>query len=185
MASQKIAMGINLRQNKIIGSSAYGKYYPEVDTQKTLSLRGFAKHMTDHGSLYGRAIVEGVLMQITECLPELVAQGVPVQLEPLGTFYPSAKVDKPVQNIAAMEGSDPNEVVKGVHIRFLPYGVDNENLTSRRFKEDYCTLEYRYVVARRELGTDAETGKKQYVQDKTPISTVIADWKKSQENPGD
>ena len=47
MATQKIAMGINLRQNKIIGSSAYGKYYPEVDTQKTLSLRGFAKHMTD------------------------------------------------------------------------------------------------------------------------------------------
>ena len=41
------------------------------------------------------------------------------------------------------------------------------------------------IVARRELGTDAETGKKQYVQDKTPISTVIADWKKSQENPGE
>ena len=75
MATQKIAMGINLRQNKIEGSTAYGKYYPEVDTQKTLSLRGFAQHMTDHGSLYGRAIVEGVLLQITECLPELVAQG--------------------------------------------------------------------------------------------------------------
>ncbi len=59
MATQKIAMGINLRQNKIEGSTAYGKYYPEVDTQKTLSLRGFAQHMTDHGSLYGRAIVEG------------------------------------------------------------------------------------------------------------------------------
>ena len=128
---------------------------------------------------------QAVFEQRPTNLPELISQGVPVQLEPLGTFYPSAKVDKPVQNIAAMEGSDPNEVVKGVHIRFLPYGVDNENLTSRRFKEDYCTLEYRYVVARRELGTDAETGKKQYVQDKTPISTVIADWKKSQENPGD
>ena len=87
MATQKIAMGINLRQNKIEGSTAYGKYYPEVDTQKTLSLRGFAQHMTDHGSLYGRAIVEGVLLQITECLPELVAQGVPVQLGSLGTFY--------------------------------------------------------------------------------------------------
>ena len=85
-------MGINLRQNKIVGSSAYGKYYPEVDQQKTLSLRGFAKHMTDHGSLYGRAIVEGVLMQITDCLPELVAQGVPVQLGNLGTFYPTAEV---------------------------------------------------------------------------------------------
>ena len=68
MATQNIAMGINLRQNKIEGSSAYGKYYPEVDQHKTLSLRGFAQHITDYDSLYGRAIVEGVLMQITECL---------------------------------------------------------------------------------------------------------------------
>lgn len=185
MAKNQIAMGINLRKNMNVRNLGYGKYYPEVDLQSTLSLKGFAKHMADHGSIYSQDILEGVLKKITQCLPELISQGVPVQLEPLGTFYPSVKVDKPVQNIAAMEGSDPNEVVKGVHIRFLPYGVDNENLTSRRFKEDYCTLEYRYVVARRELGTDAETGKKQYVQDKTPISTVIADWKKSQENPGD
>ena len=68
MATQKISKGINLRQNKIEGSSAYCKYYPEVDQHKTLSLRGFAQHITDYDSLYGRAIVEGVLMQITECL---------------------------------------------------------------------------------------------------------------------
>ena len=80
MANEKIAMGINLRQNKNSNTSAYGKYYPEVDQQKTLSLRGFAKHLTDHGSRWGRDEVEGVLMKITECLPELVAQGVPVQL---------------------------------------------------------------------------------------------------------
>ena len=79
MAKEKIAMGINLRQNKITGNAGYGKYYPEVDVQKTLSLRGFAKHMTDHGSVYGRDLLEGVLIKITECLPELVSQGIPVQ----------------------------------------------------------------------------------------------------------
>ena len=47
-------MGINLRQNKNGKSPAYGKYFPEVDVQKALSLHGFAKHMTDHGSVYGR-----------------------------------------------------------------------------------------------------------------------------------
>ena len=50
-------MGINLRQNKNDKSPAYGKYFPEVDVQKTLSLRGFAKHMTDHGSVYGRDLI--------------------------------------------------------------------------------------------------------------------------------
>ena len=42
MAKERIALGINLRQNKITGNAGYGKYYPEVDVQKTLSLRGFA-----------------------------------------------------------------------------------------------------------------------------------------------
>ena len=92
MSNERIAMGINLRKNKNAATSAYGKYYPEVDTRKTLSLRGFAQHLAEHGSIYTRDIVEGVLLKITDCLPELVAQGVPVQLGSLGTFYPTAVV---------------------------------------------------------------------------------------------
>ena len=128
MATQKIAMGINLRQNKIEGSTAYGKYYPEVDAQKTLSLRGFAQHMTDHGSLYGRAIVEGVLMQITECLPELVAQGVPVQLGSLGTFYPTAEVKKDAAVL---------------------------NVGGPKFK-DACTLELRNIISTQKVTVDGK-----------------------------
>ena len=178
MAKNTIALGINLRKNTNMRNAGYGKYYPEVDRQTTLSLKGFAKHMSDHGSIYGRDILEGVLKKITQCLPELVSQGIPVQLEPLGTFYPSAEVGKPVLNIEAMESADPNEVVKGVHMRFAPFSVEDENLTSRKFKEDFCTLELRNVIARRKVTID---GKETSVQDKTPIATVIADWKKSQE----
>jgi hypothetical protein len=47
-------MGINLRQNKNSKNAGYGKYYPEVDLQKTLTIRGFAQHMIDHGSKYSR-----------------------------------------------------------------------------------------------------------------------------------
>ena len=175
MASQKIAMGINLRQNKIIGSSAYGKYYPEVDTQKTLSLRGFAKHMTDHGSLYGRAIVEGVLMQITECLPELVAQGVPVQLGNLGTFYPTAEVakDAAVLDIPQMDGLNPNDIVKAIHIRFLPDATKLDNLCGPKFK-DACTLELRNIVDTQKVMVN---GKQKAVTTLKPIATAVAEWK--------
>ena len=175
MASQKIAMGINLRQNKIEGSSAYGKYYPEVDQQKTLSLRGFAQHMTDHGSIYGRAIVEGVLMQITECLPELVAQGVPVQLGSLGTFYPTAEVkkDAAVPNIAAMDGLNPNDVVKAIHIRFLPDSTKLDNLCGPAFK-DHCTLELRNIIATQKVVIN---GKEKSVTTLKPIATAVAEWK--------
>ena len=175
MATQKIAMGINLRKNKIEGSKAYGKYYPEVDQQKTLSLRGFAQHMTDHGSLYGRAIVEGVLMQITECLPELVAQGVPVQLGSLGTFYPTAEVAKngAVSSIAEMDGLNPNSIVKAIHIRFLPDATKLDNLCGPAFK-DACTLELRNIIDTQEVIVE---GKRKKVTTLKPVATAVAEWK--------
>ena len=177
MAKENIALGINLRKNKIETSSGYGKYYPEVDTQKTLSLRGFAKHMTDHGSIYGRDIVEGVLLKITECLPELVAQGVPVQLGSLGTFFPTAEVakDGAVLNIAAMDGLNPNDIVKAIHIRFLPDATKLDNLCGPAFK-DACTLELRNIVDTQEVTVN---GKKKKVRTLKPIATAVAEYKSS------
>ena len=177
MAKENIALGINLRKNKIETSSGYGKYYPEVDVQKTLSLRGFAKHMTDHGSIYGRDIVEGVLLKIPECLPELVAQGVPVQLGSLGTFFPTAEVAKngAVLNIAAMEGLNPNDIVKAIHIRFLPDATKLDNLCGPAFK-DACTLELRNIVDTQEVILN---GKKKKVRTLKPIATAVAEYKSS------
>ena len=182
MATNEIKMGINLRQNKNTKNSGYGKYYPEVDVQETLTLKGFAKHMSDHGSIYSLDLIEGVLKKITQCLPELVSQGVPIRLDPLGTFTPTCSVDKPLADIAAMEGADPNEVVKGVHIRFLPYGVEDDNITSRRFKEEYCSLEFRNIIDTQTVTIDGKTRK---VTTLKPIATAIAELKdEGAENSG-
>ncbi|MBE6289978.1 MAG: hypothetical protein E7100_07110 [Bacteroidaceae bacterium] len=172
MAKEKIALGINLRQNKITGNAGYGKYYPEVDVQKTLSLRGFAKHMTDHGSVYGRDLLEGVLIKITECLPELVSQGIPVQLGGLGTFYPTAQVkkDAAVSSIADMDGLNPNDIVEAIHIRFLPDTSKLDNISGKAFKEA-CALELRNIVDTQEVTVD---GKIRKMQTLTPISTAVA-----------
>ena len=176
MVVEKIALGINLRKNKISTSSGFGKYYPEVDQQKTLSLRGFAQHMVDHGSIYGRAVVEGVLMQIVDCLPELVAQGVPVQLGSLGTFYPTAEVmpkTGAVANIAAMDGLNPNDIVKAIHIRYLPDSTKLDNLCGPQFK-NRCTLELRNIIDTQEVTIDGKTKK---VQTLKPIATAVAELK--------
>ncbi|MBR0259830.1 MAG: hypothetical protein IJQ49_06140 [Prevotella sp.] len=174
MASNEIKLGINLRKNKNSKNAGFGKYYPEVDTQSTLSLKGFAAHLAKHGCIYGLDIIEGVLKKITQCLPELLSQGVPVELSPLGRFVPTCSVDKPVVNIPAMEGADPNDVVKGVHIRFYPYGVEDDNITSRRFKQEYCSLEFRNIVDTQEVTLDGKTKK---VQTLKPIETAVAEWK--------
>ena len=172
MAKERIALGINLRQNKITGNAGYGKYYPEVDVQKTLSLRGFAQHMTDHGSVYGRDLLEGVLIKITECLPELVSQGIPVQLGGLGTFYPTAQVkkDAAVSSIADMDGLNPNDIVEAIHIRFLPDTSKLDNISGKAFKEA-CALELRNIVDTQEVTVN---GKIRKMQTLTPISTAVA-----------
>ena len=172
MAKERIALGINLRQNKITGNAGYGKYYPEVDVQKTLSLRGFAKHMTDHGSVYGRDLLEGVLIKITECLPELVSQGIPVQLGGLGTFYPTAKVAKnaAVSTIEEMDGLNPNTLVQGIRIRFKPDASKEDNLCGPAFKNS-CSLELRNIVETEKVTVD---GKVRVLQHLTPIATAVA-----------
>jgi len=182
MANERIALGINLRKNKISTSTAFGKYYPEVDVQKTLSLRGFAEHMVMHGSIYGRSIVEGVLLQICDCLPELVAQGVPVQLGSLGTFYPTAEVakDGAVLNIAAMDGLNPNDIVQAIHIRFLPDSTKLDNLCGPKFK-NRCSLELRNIVDTQEVVVNGKTKKMQILK---PIATAVAEWKESQGEGG-
>jgi hypothetical protein len=174
MATNDIKLGINLRKNKNSKNTGFGKYYPEVDLQETLTLRGFANHMAKHGCIYTNDVIEGVLKKITQCLPELVSQGVPVRLDPLGTFVPTCSVGEPVINIPAMEGADPNDVVKGVHIRFYPFGQENDNITSRRFKQEFCSLEFRNIVDTQEVTVNGKTKKMPILK---PIATAVAEWK--------
>ena len=132
----------------------------------------FALHMTDHGSVYGRDLLEGVPIKITECLPELVSQGIPVQLGGLGTFYPTAQVkkDAAVASIADMDGLNPNDIVEAIHIRFLPDTSKLDNISGRAFKEA-CALEFRNIVDTQEVTVN---GKIRKMQTLTPISTAVA-----------
>ena len=177
MATEKIAMGINLRKNKNERSSGYGNYYPEVDRQKTLSLRGFAEHIESHGSLIQRDVIEAVLNKIVVCLPELVAQGVPVQLGSLGTFYPTAKVVKGagVANIGEMEGLNPDTIVQGIRLRFKPDASKLDNLCGPAFKKN-CSLELRNIIDTEKVVID---GKARKVQTLTPVASAVAKWKEA------
>ena len=173
-------MGINLRQNKNSKNAGYGKYYPEVDLQKTLTIRGFAQHMIDHGSKYNRGDIENILSMVTECLPELVAQGIPVQLGELGIFRPTCEAKASVADIAAMEGLNPNEVVKAIHIRFIPNQTKLDNLAGPAFK-DQCSLELRNIIDTEKVVVD---GKLKSMTTLLPIATAVARLKSGNGNGG-
>jgi hypothetical protein len=134
--------------------------------------------MASHGSLYSRGVVEGVLNQICECLPELVAQGVPVKLGSLGTFFPTAQVEKnaAVGGYDEMEGLNPATIVKGIRIRFRPDSTKLDNICGPKFK-DRCSLELRNIVDTQSVSLGGVTRK---VQTLVPVATAVAEWKARQ-----
>ncbi len=130
MAKEKISMAYNLRQSNMENSSTYGKWYPQPVRRDTLSLRGLADHIADHGSIYTRDVVLGVLSKFTSCLIELVEEGVAVKLDGLGTFYPTLEA----KGAETPVGYNIEEYLKGVHVRFTPEGCEDDNITSREMK---------------------------------------------------
>ncbi len=171
MARSNIPMVINLRQNANDTSSAYGKYFAEVDAKEPLNLKGFAKHMTGHGKIADYQMCVLVLGQVVDCMTELLAQGQPVKLDGLGTFYPS--VDGQKQGKDTLEKAveaGPDAMINGIKINFSPENTKGEKLTSRAFKEQ-CIFEYGYVV-QSEIRTI--NGKQKRFQKKTPISYLMA-----------
>jgi hypothetical protein len=89
MATNKVQLAVNFRKNTNTRTTALGNYYAEVDRQKTLTTRGLAAHLKEHNCMVGRDAIVAVLVKLSECVPELVAQGVGVKLDGLGIFYPT------------------------------------------------------------------------------------------------
>ena len=171
MARSNIPMVINLRQNTNDTSSAYGKYFAEVDSKEPLNLKGFAKHMTGHGKIADYQMCVLVLGQVVDCMSELLAQGQPVKLDGLGTFSPSVdgqKLGKNSLEKAVEAGADA--MINGIKINFTPENIKGEKLTSRAFKEQ-CVFEFGYLV---ESEVRTVGGKERRVQKKTPISYLLA-----------
>ena len=158
MATKKIAMEYVIHQNKIKDSEGFGKYYAQPVVRTTLSLQGFARHLHDHNGTYKTSVIKGVIEEMTECLIEMISQGVGVKLDGLGTFRPTFEC----------EGADTeddfniSENLKGIHIRFIPEGVKDEELTSRKFMAK-CVLKRRTQLVGEAVdgggdGGDGDTG---------------------------
>ena len=136
MARSNIPMVINLRQNTNDDSTAFGKWFAEVDSKEPLNLKGFAKHMTSHGKIADYQMCVLVLGQVVECMSELLAQGQPVKLDGLGTFSPSVDGQKQGKNdiesaVAAgadamIKEADEQGLQRAVHLRVRVCGAERD-----------------------------------------------------------
>ena len=169
MASEVISFPVNLRKNKNQYNAGYGNYYAEADAKEPLNLKGFARHLSDHGKLVDYPMAVLVLQNIVTCLKELVTQGQPVKLDGFGTFSPTIESDGK-KAVSTVEGSlevGIDNLIAGVHLRFTPENSKGEKLTSRALKEE-CTFKAAYVIESKKKTID---GKERTYQEKIPISS--------------
>ena len=171
MARSEIPMVINLRQNKNDDSTAFGKYFPEVDSKEPLNLKGLAKHMTEHNKVSTYEMTVLVLGEMVKCMTHLLKEGQPVKLDGFGTFSPSVDGQKNGKNsVEEAVAAGAEALINGVHINFNPENTKGEKLTSRAFKDE-CLFEFGYVV---ESEKRTVNGKERRVQKKTPINYILA-----------
>ena len=182
MARSNIPMVINLRQNTNDESTAYGKYFAEIDRKEPINLKGFCRHMTEHGKIASEQMCELVIKQMVDCMKELVCQGQPVKLDGLGTFSPSVdgqKLGKAVITDAIAGG--PAAMINGIKLNFQPENTKGEKLTSKALKDD-CIFEWGYVIKSLKKTID---GKERRYQEKTPIATYGIATAQPDANSGD
>ena len=187
MAVKNPQFEINVRMNENSSSSAFGKYYPKAVEKQTISLRGLCKHMSEHNSIYGRDVIEGVLTKMAGCIIELVSQGNPVKIDGLGTFVPTVESSKNgISREDLIAGKwNASTYVKAIHIRFRPEGTGDDDITSRNFK-DQCAISTYGVEEKIDLTPEeSDKSKKVFVKKITPLADWIAEQSASTTSGGD
>ena len=128
--ANNLIMSYVLRKFKNARSSVNNRWFAYVNRTGVLSTRGLANHMIDHG-LTNKADVLAMLAKLSECIPELVAQGYGVTLDGIGIFYPTIANTKGGAETVANFNLTQN--VKGVRFRFKPDSTDLDDLTTKAF----------------------------------------------------
>lgn len=167
MNKTDVEMRVNLRENTNEKSDQFGNLYPVIDRYSTLDTRGFCKHVASHNSIYGRDVIEGVATLFANCTVELLSMGIAVQMTGFGTFYPTLQ-SRPngVQSAKEAVELGADNIVEGIHVRFLPDSTKLDNITSKKFKER-CTLKLHMFE---EVTATVVDGKTVYTHTYTPIS---------------
>ena len=126
-------MLVDAYKNNNSTSKNYGQVYPRVFKRDGLNLKGFAKHISEHGSLVKYDLAVLVLQNIVECLKEMMIQGVPVKLDGLGIFSPGIQGT----GVNTLEQFDPQSQVKGIRINFRPEsaGDEDDKLSKKALKK--------------------------------------------------
>ena len=120
-----------VRQNKNAKSSIKGKWFAHSKSVETMNTRKLAKHISEHGSVYTTDVVFGVLEKFRSCLVEMLLESKRVKIDGLGTFFTT--IENETGGAKSQEEFNVNKNLKALHIRFMPEGEQEMNISSREF----------------------------------------------------
>ena len=162
--NKQISLLVDLYKNQMTTSKSYGMIFGRVFSRNGLNLKGFAKHVSEHGGLVKYDLMVLVLQNIVECLKELLTQGVPVKLDGLGTFSIGIQ-SKPAANV---ESYNCGTHITALRINFRPEGSGEmeDQLTSKALM-DQTVFELNDYV---EIFHKTVDGKDKTYQKRTPVS---------------
>lgn len=140
MATHDVEVRVNLRANQNEKSDQFGRLYPYLDRTSTINQRGLCDRIAKTDTIFGREVIDGVVTIFQKTVFDCLAEGVAVQLNGVGTFYPTLVSRKGgVASCAEAVKLGADDIVTGVHVRFLPDGTKIGSITSKKFKER-CSL---------------------------------------------
>ena len=80
-------------QGNPMDESAPKKVYGRAQVNDVLDINKFARHIAEHGSVYSRADVQAILIQMVDCMREQLVLGNKVVLGELGAFTVALSCD--------------------------------------------------------------------------------------------
>ena len=129
--ANSLIMSYVLKKMQNVKSPVNNRWFAHVNRQGTLSTRGLADHMIEHGLVGNRGDVVAMLAKLSECIPELVAQGYGVKLDGIGIFYPTIANKK--GGADSVEDFSVTKNIDGIRFRFTPDSTNLDDMTSKAF----------------------------------------------------
>jgi len=114
---------LNFYKNKVAGNKNQGKIYGRAESNKMIGIAELAAHIAEHGTLYTKDVIQGVLSKIASCIKELTLSGTPVKIDDLCIFRASvtAKPADDVESFDLSKGEEGN--IKAVRLQCTPTGA--------------------------------------------------------------
>lgn len=90
------------------------KVFGNAQQREVLTLADFARHISQHGSVYDRSTIVGCITAVVDCLREELLNGNAVSLGELGKFY----VTLSTEGVEDATEFNPNTHVTSVNVRW-------------------------------------------------------------------